>query len=313
MRQFQSKKVKYPYFEGWYFKHQCGNNTLAFIPALHTDKKGRCSASVQVITDKGAWYFPFHADSFEVDRERFCVKIGANSFSKKGININLENEEVSISGEISYGCFEEIHGDIMGPFCWVPFMQCRHSVLSMYHRTAGALYINDKRLPMDGVGYIEGDRGCSFPKRYLWTQSILNESRGDSIMLSVADIPLWGVHFRGCICSIYYKRKEYRLATYKGCRILKYGAGKVLVKQGKYLLCVTNKRNGGHPYSLHAPDSGQMTRMIKENPSCTMRYQFWRGKEKLFDVTSCNASFEKVCCTEKKIAENSKKVLQKQH
>ena len=216
-----------------------------FRPCTQIKGKITHKATVQEMsTDKRACIL--FTDSFEVDRERFCVKIGANSFSKKGININLENEEVSISGEISYGCFEEIHGDIMGPFCWVPFMQCRHSVLSMYHRTAGALYINDKSLPMDGVGYIDGDRGCSFPKRYLWTQSILNESRGDSIMLSVADIPLWGVHFRGCICSIYYKRKEYRLATYKGCRILKYGAGKVLVKQGKYLLCVTNKKNGGH-------------------------------------------------------------------
>ena len=322
MRHFYGKRMKYPYFEGWYLKHQCKNRTIAFIPALHADEQGNWTASIQVITDEGAWYFPYSADSFHADEKRFCIAVGENRFSNKGIRVHLENDEISIVGEIKYGCFEKIKGDIMGPFRMVPFMQCRHSVLSMHHRTAGTLYINDKKVPMDGSGYIEGDRGYSFPERYLWTQCILNEQRGDSVMLSVADIPMWGFHFRGCICSVFYKGQEYRLATYKGCRILKYGQGKAIIKQGKYLLRITKLLAGtgkrgktvklGRPFSLHAPDGGKMSRMIKENPSCAVRYQFWRGKEKIFDVTSSNSSFEQVC-SRKKNLENSKKVLQIAH
>lgn len=293
------------YFEGWYLKHQSRNKTIAFIPALHADDKGNWSASIQVITDEGAWYFPFSADSFHVDEKRFFVEVGENQFSNKGIKVHLKNDEISIAGEVNYGCFKKIKGDIMGPFRMVPFMECRHSVLSMYHRTAGTLYINDKKVPMDGSGYIEGDRGCSFPERYLWTQCILNEKRGDSVMLSLADIPMCGFHFWGCICSVCFKGQEYRLATYRGCRILKYGQGEAIIKQGKYLLRITRLPDHGRQkeeeakldrsYSLHAPDRGKMSRMIKENPSCAVRYQFWRYKEKIFDITSSNASFEQVC------------------
>lgn len=291
------------YFEGWYLKHQYGNKMLAFIPALHADEGGELSASIQVITDEGAWYFPFSADSVYIDKKRFCVVIDKNRFSDKGIRVHLTNDEISVAGEVRYGRFKKIRGDIMGPFRLVPFMQCRHSVLSMCHKTAGTLTINNKKVSVKGIGYIEGDRGSSFPEHYTWTQCILNEKRGDSIMLSVADIPMWGFHFCGCICAICFKGREYRLATYKGCRILKYARGRILVKQGQYVLRITrispcgredmsgNARGG---FALRAPDSGKMSRMIRESPSCAVRYQFWKGREKLFDIINSNASFEEV-------------------
>lgn len=38
-----------PYFEGWYLKQQNGRDTVALIPAIHIDRRGGCSASLQVI------------------------------------------------------------------------------------------------------------------------------------------------------------------------------------------------------------------------------------------------------------------------
>ena len=43
-----------PYFEGWYVKCQTKKGqSLAFIPALHIDRDGKSSASLQVISDQG--------------------------------------------------------------------------------------------------------------------------------------------------------------------------------------------------------------------------------------------------------------------
>ena len=39
-------------------------------------------------------------------------------------------------------------------------------------------------------------------------------------MLSVADIPIAGIHFTGIIGNILWEGKEYRLATYLGARLV---------------------------------------------------------------------------------------------
>lgn len=40
-------------------------------------------------------------------------------------------------------------------------------------------------------------------------------------MLSVADIPMAGIHFTGIIGAILWMGKEYRIATYLGARVVK--------------------------------------------------------------------------------------------
>lgn len=102
----------------------------------------------------------------------------------------------------------------MRPFALVPFMECRHSVWSMYHSVSGNINLNgQKYLFKNDLGYWEGDCGHSFPKRYVWTQCFLPNG---SLMLSVADIPLAGIQFTGIIGVVLWKGQEYRLATYLG-------------------------------------------------------------------------------------------------
>ena len=44
-----------PYFEGWYLKCQTRDGrALALIPAVHQDRTGRRSASLQVLAEDGA-------------------------------------------------------------------------------------------------------------------------------------------------------------------------------------------------------------------------------------------------------------------
>ena len=61
--------------------------------------------------------------------------------------------------------------DIMGSFRFFAGMQCAHGVVSMEHSLSGTLELNGRQLEFsDRTGYIETDRGRSFPSEYLWTQ-----------------------------------------------------------------------------------------------------------------------------------------------
>lgn len=281
----------YPYFEGWYLKHQNMGKTIAFIPALHADKKGGWTASIQVVTDDGAWYFTYPAESCNISRKRFCVKIGENIFSEKGIRIKINDSRVKVEGQLMYSKFRKIKGDIMGFFRWIPFLQCHHGVISMAHDLTGSLMINGERVVFTGGrGYIETDWGTSFPKAYLWTQCGFGMKEKNSIMASVADVPVLGCSLQGCICAIHYQGREYRLGTYYGARAKDCEDGTVTLTQGKMRVKIT--RLSENALGLHAPQRGAMDRMIKESPACLVRYQFWRGKKLIFDVTSDRASYE---------------------
>ena len=245
------------YFCGWYIKCQNGSRTVAFIAAYHTVNNQR-SCSLQVITDDGAWNAEYPFEEFRMDKAG--VRIGPNVFTRAGCSLDVRRGGLDLRGELKFGEFTPIAYDIMGPFQYVPFMECRHSIFSMKHRVDGLLRINGTEFAFEnGVCYIEGDRGYSFPKNYVWTQCCFPEG---SLMLSVADIPFCGIHFTGVISAIHFRGKEYRLATYLGARAVKIRGGEVVVRQGNLTLTVKRLEDRGKP--LAAPVGGDMKRIIRE-------------------------------------------------
>lgn len=188
-------KLKKRYFEGRYYKSQNKNQTVALIPAKHVDTNGKQSASIQLITDQGAWctWHPYH----EFQSLQNYIQIGKNQFHEQGLTLNIKTDEVTAFGNLSFGPLSPLRYDIMGPFRYIPLLECRHSVYSMIHTVQGRLVINDMEYVFDpGVGYIEGDCGRSFPSVYAWTQCLFEDTDTQapcSLMLSVADIP-FGVH-----------------------------------------------------------------------------------------------------------------------
>lgn len=257
------------YFSGWYYKCQSNDKTLAIIDACHNNSK-----SIQIITDNGVYYFNKNLDK--------CY------FSDREIRLDLNENGVHITGDIIFGEFTKIKYDIMGPFKYVPFMQCRHSVKSMRHKINGKIYINNEEYDFsDSLCYIEGDRGYSFPKQYLWTHCFINDG---SIMLSVADIPFLFMNFIGIIGVVFYKNKEYRIATYLGAKVTMIGDGYVKIKQGKFTLIAKLIEKNSFP--LNAPENGVMERTIHESASCKAEYAFYIENNKIFDEISDKASFE---------------------
>ena len=273
------------YFHGWYFKCSGSDKTVAFIPAYHRSQN-ITTASLQVITDDNAYNIPF--EKLDYTKKPLSVKIGDCIFSEKGIDLNFQGNGCKLEGLLRFQGLSPIAYDIMGPFALLPFMQCRHGVYSMSHRIDGQITLNDQVLDFNnGIGYIEGDRGYSFPKRYIWTQCCFENC---SLMLSVADIPMLGFHFTGIIGVIMLNGKEYRIATYIGASIKRLGKNIVTVKQGEYELTAQLLQKNSHP--LFAPTNGNMSRTIHESASCKAYYRFSHKNEVLCDFVSEKASFE---------------------
>lgn len=272
-------------FYGWYLKCQSDTQTLAVIPAIHNTRNKR-TCSIQVITDKDVWTVTFRADSFR--RIRRNIFIGENRFGEKGIHLAIHTPQVTIRGKLDFGPLFPVKYDIMGPFALVPFMECRHSVYSMRHSVRGNVCINGQKYSFQNAwGYWEGDRGRSFPKEYIWTQCCFS---GGALMLSVADIPMAGIHFTGMIGFLLWHGKEYRIATYLGARVVKMQNKMVRVIQGDLELDVQLLEASNRP--LKAPMKGNMVRTIHESASCRAFYRLRRKGSTLFAFETDRASFE---------------------
>lgn len=273
------------YFYGWYLKCQSDTQTLALIPAVHSAGNKR-TCSIQVITDEDAWTVTYTGDFFR--RTKGNIIIGKNRFGKKGIFLAIRTPELTVRGKLDFGPLFPLKYDIMGPFALAPFMECRHSVWSMRHPVRGAVDINGQKYFFQNAwGYWEGDRGRSFPKEYIWTQCCF---RGGAVMLSVADIPMAGIHFTGIIGFVLWRGKEYRIATYLGARAVKIEDKVVRVKQGNLELDVRLLEESKRP--LKAPVKGDMVRTIHESASCRAFYRFRKRGCTLFAFETDRASFE---------------------
>lgn len=192
-------------FCGWYFRCQSKTDTVAFIPAIHTTY-GERSGSLQIISDTESRLVPFSREDVRVSSKYPHAVLGKNVFREDGIRLDLNTQELAAKGELRFGPLTPIRYNIMGPFRYVPCMECRHNVVSMRHTVSGSLQINGRDYCFQNdEGYIEGDCGRSFPRHYVWTQSFFEEG---SLILSAAEIPLWPFCFTGIIGIIYLGGKE---------------------------------------------------------------------------------------------------------
>lgn len=268
------------YFKGVYFKCQSDTQTIAIIPAKH-ETDGKRSYSIQIITEDGVWYEKIEG----FDKQ--C-------FAKKGLELKIDKANFKIIGDLQFAHLTSLKYDIMGPFAFLPFMECRHSIYSMLHHVNGKICINGKEYIFENAyGYWEGDSGCSFPKEYVWTHSFIegkDKRIEGSLMLSIADILLAGVHFTGIIGIVFWKGKEYRFATYLGARVVQKGNHSLLIRQGNMELEARLLEQKPHP--LQAPVNGAMVRTIHENIACKAFFRFRTKGITEFTFETDKASFE---------------------
>ena len=159
----------------------------------------------------------------------FLYKNRKNIFSKNFIYLDIldKKQNIKINGNIRYTNNQNIktntlNPNIMGPFSYIPSMECNHAILSMKNTANGKITINNKTIKFDnGNGYIEKDWGTLFPNSYIWCQRNNFKKQNASFMIAIADIPLKVLNFRGIICDVIVDNKEYNITTYNNSKINK--------------------------------------------------------------------------------------------
>ena len=149
---FQGEKylnINKNYFEGWYFKNTTINNGISFIPGINIDGKNKKSF-IQIITNNESYFVNYNIDDFKFNYNPFYIQIKNNIFSKEKIHIDItdKSQHLKIDGSVEYTNSKNINTNkfnpnIMGPFSYIPFMECNHAILSMKNTVNGSIRIND--------------------------------------------------------------------------------------------------------------------------------------------------------------------------
>ena len=155
-----------------------------------------------------SWYLDFPFEDFQVDKERFNVRVGSNEFSGSRLHLDIDRDGFSASGWLEFQDTNPwpvtlFSPGIMGWFAWLPGMECYHGVVSLDHPVTGGLTINGEKMDFSGGrGYMEKDWGQAMPKAWIWSQTNHFSQPGIRLTLSVAEIPFGPLTFNGFIVGL---------------------------------------------------------------------------------------------------------------
>jgi hypothetical protein len=280
---FQGWGKQKNYFEGWYFKvlNADGSKAFAFIPGIAMDKEGNKQSFVQVLNGrkKTALYHKFPASDFKPSTTEFYVEVNSNSFSSSSISLNLPSAVGTLRFKGNQPWPNSFFSPgIMGPFSFVPFMECYHGIVSMDHSISGKLVIDDEEIDFEnGRGYIEKDWGRSFPSAYIWLQSNHFSTPGISLKTSIAKIPWLGSSFVGFIAGLYIHDKLIQFTTYNRTSLKKSFADdkvvEIVLENNKYRLEIKAKRD--QATALASPILGLMDGRIEESMSSEVEVKLY--------------------------------------
>lgn len=290
------------FFEGWYYKLVSENqeHALAIIPGIAMDENGEKQAFIQVLDGKNlkATYHKFDVGEFKPTPKKHALKIKMNFFSKEKLMLDLPH----LKGEIFFKNLTPWSNSffspgIMGPFSFIPFMECYHGILSMDHDIKGILLLDRKKISFEkGKGYMEKDWGHSFPEGYIWMQSNHFSQKGTSIKASIAKIPLLKSSFIGHIAGILFNGQLIEFTTYNRtklttCKVSQKNV-QIEMENPMYVLKINAQRE--RTTSLAAPILGLMSGRIEESLNAKIHIILLDKKtnQTLIDDTGTSAGIE---------------------
>jgi len=300
--QYQGWGKNKTYFEGWYFKvvNSDESKALAIIPGIAMDANGHKHAFIQVLDGKKctAAYHKFETSQFKPLAGKFDLTIGTNQFTNDFIRLDLPNLKGALQflDRVPWPSTFYSPG-IMGPYSFVPFMECYHGILSMDHRIDGQLEFDGETLDFtNGRGYMEKDWGQSFPTAYFWMQTNHFSQSGISLKASVAKIPWLGRSFIGFIAGIWLHDRLIPFTTYNGSTLSHSHADssevQLVMENKRYKLDILAHRELST--ALASPISGFMDGRIEESMTAFIDVQLFdkRNKSILLSDTGRNAGLE---------------------
>jgi hypothetical protein len=300
--QFQGWTQKRKYFEGWYYKivNRSETKAFAFIPGIAIDETGNKHAFIQVLDGKNktSEYLRFVGSDFIPKAGSLDISIGKNHFTENHIDLKQPEIQGRITFEGNVPWPKPFYSPgIMGPYAFVPFMECYHGIVSMDHEIKGKLKIGAENIDFTGGrGYIEKDWGQSFPSAYVWMQTNHFSYPGISFKASVAKIPWIKSAFIGFIAGLWFENKLYRFTTYnrtklKRCLISKKEVH-LMLENKKFLLEIIAMRD--QATELASPILGMMEGHIEESMTSTVNVKLTDKNSGVivFNDTGRNAGLE---------------------
>lgn len=215
-----------PFFEGWYYKLVDKTETHCYMinPGVSLNPGGvGLHAFVQVLDGVTGMtiYHSYPLASFWAARNTFYARIGPNYFTAGSLKLDLPGPDLALKGDLTfYNTTSWPAPGTMGPYMWIPTMECYHSALSLDHSIHGNLTLENKTITFtDGKGYLEKSWGQSFPSAWVRIQSNHFDANSTSLVASVATTPWSNPPFRGMIIGLLHQGTIYRFATYTGAVI----------------------------------------------------------------------------------------------
>jgi len=292
--------AKKNFFEGWYYK--CVNadatEAIAIIPGVAMDGSGEKQAFIQVLDGLRltADYVKFPFSSFKASKTSFEVEIENNAFARNKLKLDLPKlkGELKFQNQVPWPS-SVLSPGIMGPFSFVPFMECYHGILSLDHSIEGSLEIDGRTVDFTGGrGYMEKDWGSSFPSAYFWMQSNHFSTPGISVKASVAKIPWLGSSFVGFIAGVYFNNQLIQFTTYNRTKLTRSAATekevKLTFKNKRYKLIIKALRNDAT--ELASPIGGFMDGRIKESMTSEIQVKLYEKGKLIFDDVGKNTGLE---------------------
>lgn len=293
-----------PYFEGWYFKFidASRKQRWAVIPGIfRAEDATKNHAFIQILDGVSghATYHEYPVDAFGAHPTRFEVRVGESSFSADRISLAVDDVHRPVHGEIRFRDQVRLprslyQPGIMGPFGYIPAMECYHGLVSLDHDLGGTLTIGGQNVDFSaGRGYIEKDWGTNFPLAYIWFQSNHFSAGDTSLSASIAHIPLWGLNFPGFIVALWHQGVHYRWATYNRSTIKRLEITDThvewIISNRKARLSMTAERRAGG--LLKAPLRTEMHKRVDETMLSTVRVRLEAhdGRLLLDDCGDCTA------------------------
>lgn len=205
------------------------------------------------------------------------------------IEFMVNQKGLTIVGTLTLGTLHPLSKDVMGCLRYLK-LQCKHNIYSMYHKVGGRLIINGTLHSfLNGVGYIEGDEGCSFPKKYIWFNSVDYDY---GVTLAVATIPLCKVfRFTGCFLTIKDEEHEYVFSSLNGLRIVNISKYLLILRKGSYVFKLYLDDSNGH--KLYAPNKGEMKYFIHEAIKTMSGFELFHHGNLVFSRYEVQGSLER--------------------
>ncbi len=300
--QYHGWGVNKRYFEGWYYKvvNATEDKAFAFIVGIAMEEDGEQQAFIQVLDGKGltAVYHKFAPQAFLPTAGKFEIQLANNHFVQNQIQLDVPG----VKGQLFFA--QQVpwpnrwySPGIMGPFSFVPFMECYHGILSMDHTIQGQLIIQDEAIDFgNGRGYMEKDWGHSFPSAYFWMQTNHFSQPGISLKASVAKIPWLTSSFVGFIAGVWLQDRLIEFTTYNFTKLRKSIADQhtveIVLENKNHRLEILAQRTA--VTRLASPILGFMDGRIEESMTSQIEVQLFdkQSKKVLLHDTGRNAGLE---------------------